>query len=242
MTPRKLIERLEASAALPSGGGERFNGYGLMGLPFRSGHVLAMRRFQVSSMGPGYTSVWHRAPSGTWTFYADVGASISCARYFCAAGARAVETGIHLSWRDDFAFTVEVPAARLDWEVQVAATPATWTLNAMARSLPPGAWRNRAVLSAMGRVAGVMLRAGRVRLTGRVPSRQRFMAGPRTVWAVGGSRAALAGEEFGPPGAVNPQARLGDFWIPQRGVLAVGGAIFDPFNPLEHSALMTTPS
>ena len=41
---------------------ERFSGYGVMGLPFRSGHVLALRRFPVTSVGPGYTSVWWRDP------------------------------------------------------------------------------------------------------------------------------------------------------------------------------------
>jgi hypothetical protein len=34
----------------------------LMGLPLASGHILAMRRFPASSVGPGYTSVWHRGP------------------------------------------------------------------------------------------------------------------------------------------------------------------------------------
>ena len=49
------------SVVLPSGGEERFAGYGVMGLPFASGHVLAMRRFPASSIGPGYSSVWHLA-------------------------------------------------------------------------------------------------------------------------------------------------------------------------------------
>jgi len=38
--PRKLVEQLEAAALLPAGSNERFNGYGVMGLPFRSAHVL----------------------------------------------------------------------------------------------------------------------------------------------------------------------------------------------------------
>lgn len=27
--------------------------------------------FPASSIGPGYTSVWHRDPGGTWTFYSE---------------------------------------------------------------------------------------------------------------------------------------------------------------------------
>jgi hypothetical protein len=41
--PRHLAERTEASPSLPPGTEERFSGYGVMGLPFRSGHVLALR-------------------------------------------------------------------------------------------------------------------------------------------------------------------------------------------------------
>ncbi len=69
-TPRSQIERLESAPQLPDGADERFSGYGVMGLPFRSGHVLALRRFPASSIGPGYTSVWHRDPDGAWTFFA----------------------------------------------------------------------------------------------------------------------------------------------------------------------------
>jgi hypothetical protein len=32
-----------------------------------------MRRFPVSSVGPGYTSVWHRDPAGRWVIYQDQG-------------------------------------------------------------------------------------------------------------------------------------------------------------------------
>ena len=66
--PRTRIARLESTLSLPPGTQERFSGYGLMGLPLRSGHVLAMRRFGASSVGPGYASVWHRSPDGAWSF------------------------------------------------------------------------------------------------------------------------------------------------------------------------------
>ncbi len=58
--PRGLVERIERGIELPEGVDERFSGYGVMGLPFASGHILALRRFPASSVGPAYTSVWHR--------------------------------------------------------------------------------------------------------------------------------------------------------------------------------------
>src|SRR3712207_8448539 len=70
--PKELVDRLEQGAELPSGDEERFAGYGVMGVPFTSGDLLAMRRFPASSLGRGYTSVWHRDPRGRWAFYSDV--------------------------------------------------------------------------------------------------------------------------------------------------------------------------
>ncbi len=62
--PREAIQRMEAEPKLPGGSDVRFAGYAVLGLPFRSGHLLALRRFPASSVGPAYTSVWHRDPYG----------------------------------------------------------------------------------------------------------------------------------------------------------------------------------
>ncbi len=48
--PGELAAALERSD-LPPGEGERFAGYGIMAQPFRSGHVLALRRFPHTSIG-----------------------------------------------------------------------------------------------------------------------------------------------------------------------------------------------
>jgi hypothetical protein len=36
---------------IPDDIGDRFSGYAVIGLPFSSGHVLALRRFEASSVG-----------------------------------------------------------------------------------------------------------------------------------------------------------------------------------------------
>jgi hypothetical protein len=77
MEPRECVRQIEVVALLPSGGGDRFAGYVVIG-SFRSGHVLAFRRFPPSSLGPGYTSIWHRDPNGRWTFYSTVAPGRSC--------------------------------------------------------------------------------------------------------------------------------------------------------------------
>ena len=60
-----------------------------MGLPFRSGHYLAMRHIPASSIGPEYRTVWHYAPDATWSFITDRRPEDTYARYF-APGAAAL--------------------------------------------------------------------------------------------------------------------------------------------------------
>ncbi len=235
-SPAELVERLERSPALPSGSDERFNGYGVMGLPFKSGHVLALRRFPATSVGPGYSSVWHRAPDGRWTFYADAAPRQSCTRYFGELASAALEAEIRLTWEGPLHLRAVVPAIPLNWEIHLTSTAATRLMTAAGRLLPEAAWRSPAVLAGMGAIAGRMLRVGRVVLRGRVPNGQRFIANPRLLWTVSHSRAVLAGEDLGAPGPVRPQAHLEEFWIPQRGMFAVGQARFESFDPSRHSA------
>lgn len=80
-TPGEVAETLENTPGRLDAQRERFRGYGVMGLPFESGHVLGLRRFPVSSIGPGYTSIWHRSPDGRWSFWSTTAPEVSCARY-----------------------------------------------------------------------------------------------------------------------------------------------------------------
>jgi hypothetical protein len=164
--PAGYAEEIERDPSLPAGSGERFSGYGVMGLLFRSGHILGLRRFSASSMGPGYRSVWHRAPSGRWTFYQDQPAELACTRYFGSAVAEVREGPIEIAWMGPRSFEVSAGGGELAWTVELASTPVTSALNGVASLFPDRAWHSPAILAAMSRAAGLALRAGRVRLTG----------------------------------------------------------------------------
>ena len=99
---------IEAQPAVPPGTGERFSGYGVMGVYFPSGDALAFRRFPASSVGPPYTSVWHRDRTGRWVFYQDALPHHGCARYFSAALDAALVAPIRIVWANAFTFTVIV--------------------------------------------------------------------------------------------------------------------------------------
>jgi hypothetical protein len=63
---------------------------------------------------------------------------------------------------------------------------------------------------------------------------QWFRVNPELVWFVTGGRAALNGTDLGAFGPLPERVALGDFVIPQRGVLAVGHVFFESFDEARH--------
>lgn len=222
---RDAVQRLETAAPLLEGVGDRFSGYAIVSVPFRSGHVLALRRCSASSVGPSYTSVWHRDPSGRWTFYATVAPDVSCARYFGAQVERNIVTPIDITWTDSMRLRVVV--GTIEWQIDLARTTATQLLNAVAKAIPEGAWQRPALLSVMGLVGRIALGTGRVRLTGCTPNGHRFIGTPRRLWAVASSQAVVDGVNVGPMGRLDPQVTLADFALPHRGLFVVARARFE---------------
>jgi hypothetical protein len=214
---------LERAAVLPDGPGDRFAGYAVLGVPFRSGDVLALRRYPVTSIGPGYTSIWHRDPEGAWTFYSDAACDQGCARYFGSGVREFVGTPIRIEWPGPRNMTIAACGGRLlTWRIALAPTMSTKILNAVAALVPRRSLMDERAMRVFGRAAGLVLSAGRVSLAGQTPGGHRFVASPRVVWAVVASRAAIEGRDLGETGPIDPQPALGDFHIPRRGLFAVG--------------------
>ncbi|RVW09130.1 hypothetical protein EGT67_13345 [Prescottella agglutinans] len=225
ISPRTLAEELPD---LPPGDEfERFAGYAVMGVPFATGHYLALRHFPASSIGPGYDSVWHRDPAGRWVMYISAAPESSCPRYFGRALAESRTADITITWTGPNSFGVTVDDT-IDWSMTLARSLATRAMTAAGSLLPAALWRNDRVLTLMSRVAGPLLGVGRIGLTGETPSGHSFRANPRRLWAVERSRATVDGVDVGPPGPLPEQARLGGFWLPQRGVFAIGETYFTP--------------
>lgn len=208
------------------------SGYGVMGLPFRAGHVLGLRRWTASSVGKGFTSIWHRNPSGQWTFYESAPSEVACTRYFGAGVERACLVPIDLRWEGPSCLRVTAQDA-VDWTVRMGSSVTTRAMSAVGSSLPLTAWRSGPVLETMGRLAGSALRAGRVKLTGSTTNGQHFDANPLRIWYVTDSRARVDGEDLGPIGPLANQAHLADFYFPQRGIFALGRVFVTPATETE---------
>ncbi len=220
MDPRTIIQEIEQIRSVPAGTEDRFAGYAVIGLPFASGHVLSLRRFPASSVGPGYTSVWHRNPDGYWTFYSTVAPEQGCSRYFGSEVEQNIVMPIQIEWRGPAQFLV-LAGSTITWEVTLAESRVSRAMNAVARLLPESSWRKPSVLRVMGAASRFVLGTGRINLTGRTPNGHEFIANPRQLWLVKSSRAIISGVDIGPPGPLVEQARLGDFLIPQKGMFAV---------------------
>ena len=214
------------SADLPHGDEERFAGYGVMGLPFSSGHVLAMRRFPASSIGPPYTSVWHRSPEGVWTFWQNQPEADGCGRYFSSGVSALVETEITVAWPAPDELLLTVPEAGLTWRSRMASPWTFRAFNTLGSVLPDRAWRSPGLLRRMGPLGGRVLGLGSIGLAGNVPNGQSFVANPMRIWLVAEATATLGDTDLGDPSPLPEPVRLGDFVIPQKGVFALGRAFF----------------
>lgn len=220
MTPQAAANVIERDPLIPRGPGEAFSGYAVIGLPFRSGHVLALRRFSSSSPGRAYTCVWHRDPEGRWTFYSTVAPDCSCARYFGAQVNRNVVTPIDLAWRTPWSLNVTIERT-LTWQLTMRATPMTRLVSTMTSLTHRRPGRTPALLRGMALTMDAVLGAGRVNLSGLTPNGYRFVMHPRRLWLIDASRAHLSGHDIGPPSPLDEQAVLKDLRMPQRGLFAV---------------------
>lgn len=237
-SPQTSVNAAERNIVLPEGPKERFAGYGIMGVTFSSGYILALRRFAASSVGPAYNSVWLRDPAGKWFIFSTAAPELSCARYFSGGLERAPVAQVSIRWDGPASFTVRVEgAADLTWDVGLSETSVTRLLSAVCGAVPESLWRSSVFLSALGLMAGPLLRAGKIGLTGKVPNRQSFQARPLRIWFVSSSRATLDGEDLGTPAPLPLQDRLGDFWIPQRGIFMIGSSLFDELDPHHHEVV-----
>ncbi|HZM88294.1 MAG TPA: hypothetical protein VFF31_17340 [Blastocatellia bacterium] len=226
MEPREIIQKIEESASLPVGKGDRFAGYAVIGLPFRSGHVLALRRFPASSLGRGYTSVWHRSPAGNWTFYSTVLPEQGCARYFGAEIQRNIIAPIELVWNGPAKLCVKI-GDTLNWQMTLSESPLSRLMNGVSRLVPAPWWQTNSVLKMMGHAARIGLGTGKLNLRGRTPNGHDFTANPQRIWLIDSSRAVVNDIDVGPVGALPQQASLNEFLIPQRGIFAVARAFLE---------------
>jgi hypothetical protein len=240
LEPRELVEAIERGPTIPWGSEERFSGYGVVGLPFKSGHILCLRRWPASSLGQSYTSLWHRNPEGYWIFIQDAPPQLACTRYFGSAVSQYLHGKIKISWIGPWDFSVEVVGDyKVHWQVSLVNTLTTQFLNALGGLIPAFLWRRQGFLKTLEYLGGLLMGSGRMSLTGKLPNGQIFISYPRYTWNIAASQASVRGQNLGEMGPLTKQARLGDFWVPQQGRFFIGEAFLEVYDQGRHLAVFS---
>lgn len=205
---------------------EYVRGWGVFGLPFDSGHVLALRVFPQGSFAP-YRTVWHRDPGGRWSIFVDAPRpDIACPRYYGPVCDRVAPARIELAWTGPRSLRVEMEEPRLEWTLTVARSAFLGLLNPASAAMPLWTWRRRALVRARERLAGG-LGLGRLQLAGRMPSGHQGLLMPQRMYLVGRSEATLDGRTLGRPSRLAQNPVIGGVPLPARGVLAIGQAVWE---------------
>lgn len=216
----------ERCGQAPWAGHEYVKGWGVFGLPFDSGHVLALRVFPENDFGP-YRTVWHRDPSGHWSIFVHGDhLDTACPRYYGPACAYTGFAEISLDWTGPASLHVTVDGPGLDWTLTAAAGPLLRTMNAISRRLPLSTWRPRPLVRAR-EVLAAGLGMGQVRMTGVMPSGHVGTLMPQQMYLIERASATLGGVDLGRPTRLATNPVIGDVTLPARGVLAIGQAMWE---------------
>jgi hypothetical protein len=225
-SPATLTTAIEPDMGeAPWPGHEYVRGWGVFGLPFDSGHVLALRVFPQSSFGP-YRTLWHRDPAGRWSIHVDAPrVEHACPRYYGPACEHVGAARIHLEWTGPRTLHVTMDEPSLDWTVTAARSPLMALLNPLSAAMPLSSWRPHALVRARERLAQA-LGIGRLQMSGVMPSGHSGTLMPQRMYLVDRSTAVLGGVDLGNPTRLRENPTIGGVPLPARGVLAIGQAMW----------------
>ncbi len=206
---------------------EYVRGWGVFGLPFDSGHYLALRVFPENDFAP-YRTVWHRDPSGSWSIFADAPRlDIACPRFYGAACAVNAQARVEVRWTGPMSLHVMVDTPALDWTVEASETRLLRIMNPISRRLPLWTWKRNSLLRARELMAQRLLHMGPIRLKGQMPSGHIGTLMPQRMYFIESSSATLDGKNLGKPTHSAEPLDIGGIPVPSRGVLAVGQAAWE---------------
>jgi hypothetical protein len=177
--------------ASPWNGYEHFRGYGVMSLPFSSGHLLGLRVFPENDFAP-YHSVWHRSPAGDWSIYND-GPSLqtTCPRWWGPALRHAELKSIDLMWTGPNRLRVEMENPSFLWEMNLSAPLLLRILNNMSAAMPLWTWKSAPLLRIREWMARNMPGMGDLHFSFMTPSGQPAIILPEEIFFIKSSKAIL---------------------------------------------------
>lgn len=208
----------------PWEGHEHARGYGVMVLPFSTGHLLGLRVFPDNTFAP-YRSVWHRTPDGAWSIYND-GHSLdtTCPRWWEPALEYAGLTGIELVWTgpNDLRVTMEDP--ELEWSMSISASAPVRALNRLNAAQPRWLWRTESFRSTEATMAKHLFGMGDLQFSFETPTGMQAAVMPEQVFFISASEARFKGEDLGHPVRLKENPTIGEILLPKRPTFFTGAA------------------
>ncbi|GAA4902373.1 hypothetical protein GCM10025789_21350 [Tessaracoccus lubricantis] len=230
---RQLSGLPQVRGQAPWAGHEYVKGWGVFGLPFDSGHVLALRVFPENDFG-SYRTIWHRDPEGRWSIHVDgPRLDTACPRYYGAACTFTGFSHIDVTWTGPRSLSATMDQPALQWTMTAHEPLALRLLNPLSAKLPLSSWRPRLLIRARELLAK-RLGMGDLKLRGRMPSGHTGTLMPQRMFLIDSARARLDGLDLGNPVVLNDPPRIGDVPLPARGVLAIGGGMWRILDPAEY--------
>lgn len=212
---------------------EHVKGWGVFGLPFDSGHVLALRVFPENDFAP-YRTLWHRDPNGSWSIHVDgPRLDTACPRYFGTACDYTGFAHIEVTWTGPASLRVSMDSPLLDWTLTATSTRLLSVLNTISAALPLATWRPRSLVRARERMAHG-LGMGHLEMSGVMPSGHAGTLMPQQMYFVDDSLATLGGVDLGRPVHLNDNPMIGGVALPARGILAIGQGVWEILDHTEY--------
>ncbi len=229
-------------AAIPDSGHrwpgyEQLTGWAILSAPFESGDVLGFRCFPFSDFVP-YRSIWHCDPAGDWSVYVDGPAlEIGCPRWWGPGLRNASLAQISIEWLGPTRLHIAMPEPELDWTMDFEARASETMMNGMSRAMPAATWRPRPLRAMREVMARGLLRMGRIKLDGLLPTGAAAVLMPDFVYSIEASQAVFASRDLGRPVRAPVEPTVGEFPFPVRGALAIGDFRASIRDMREHDAL-----
>lgn len=214
----------DACRPAPWPGCEYVKGWVVFGLPFDSGHVLALRVMPEGSIAP-YRSLWHRDPRGRWSLYVHGTKDCACTRYYGTVCDLQAYRQIAVDWTGPATARVTLNQPPVEWTF--TATSDRWLdlINPINAALPFWSWRSSPLRWAREKVARA-LGMGDLHLSGITPSGHVETLMPERFYFIDDSHAVFDGVDLGRPVHLRDNPKLGTMALPARGVLARAQAMW----------------
>lgn len=225
MNIKKKATRIKAKTSTSDWKGyEHAYGYGMMVMPFSSGHLLGFRVFPQNDFAP-YKSLWHCDPDGRWSIFND-GPSLktTCPRWWGPALKHKSVDPFSLQWTGEKQILIEMASTQIRWQMELSTTPLLNVLNTINAAMPRWKWMYPFMKKMHQEVAKKRLGMGSINFSFQTPSGMSACILPEEIYGAKDAKATYKGNDLGEPTNLGENPTIGKVALPKRPAFMIGHA------------------